>query len=783
MNQNETKLNQNTAQSDPQNAPKNPLNIQAAALNDQSNSESEILIENSDEIYDEETSEEETNTIANTDQYFEEQNFGSQMYSTRNVPKSKLKQFEDGLLQAFKQQFNIEFKTIKEAFAHYKQQKLVSSSKTKLNLKLLAAQCDLTDEICRNLFMNTESLHFDKWDSKTKQEVAEKLTELWKTEQNKIIVKQKVLNEFKIKEQINKNYREMKNFIHYKLLLLERAQEAKKETKAIDNDTQNVQDQTQKNKEENKEKNQEPKDQQINNVKQKYTVQNKQNEQINRSTSKQNQEGQDQIQNNTKNNKKDQLKAQNKQNADQKDKSQNQQSNPETNDDLNTKENDSEPETDVIKRNKDQIIEAANQLLESAPKQSIESIPEKPEGSDSWRYIDLNGQIQGPFSAKQMNKWNYKGKLPVNLLVSSGNYSYKLQAKDQQQTNFFRETEKGSKKVLTDFSKVDRKHEGINIDDILRQEQQIQAIATGTTNKTKQNVTKKTPQQQNLAQQTIQTNQNQTDKNENELNPEAENNKTNKPKQNKQFMGYDYDNFDGLDLIQPMEEVPQINEQTEYAESQPMDNEAISYISHHDLSINQSNSIAPTNSVPTSTRQVYSTQEIFNVSTERNTDMSFNLSAIVSQGQQKLFEQCVLDAINIHFGQTENIMFSDLKAAVKHYRSRITGKDTGKTTKIQLDFKEIANKCGMDVKLCNQNFQTLLANNLESWDEQTKQNLINRIRELWHQDTTSSIEDKKKAIKQAIKNEFSFKEKAEFDYKQITNVINYQLTSLAKKQK
>ncbi|CAL6012010.1 GYF_domain [Hexamita inflata] len=752
MNQNETKLNQNTAQSDPQNAPKNPLNIQAAALNDQSNSESEILIENSDEIYDEETSEEETNTIANTDQYFEEQNFGSQMHSTRNVPKSKLIQFEDGLLKAFKQQFNIEFKTIKEAFAHYKQQKLVSSSKTKLNLKLLAAQCDLTDEICRNLFMNTESLHFDKWDSKTKQEVAEKLTELWKTEQNKIIVKQKVLNEFKIKEQINKNYREMKNFIHYKLLLLERAQtqEAKKETKSINNDTQNVQDQTQKNKEENKE----PKDQQINNVKQKDTVQNKQN-------------------------------------ADQKDKSQNQQnlessqnkSNPETSDDLNTKENDSEPETETIKRNKDQIIEAANQLLESAPKQSSENIiPEKPEGSDSWRYIDLNGQIQGPFSAKQMNKWNYKGKLPVNLLVSSGNYSYKLQAKDQQQTNFFRETEKGSKKVLTDFSKV-RKHEGINIDDILRQEQQIQAIATGTTNKTKQNVTKKTPQQQNLAQQTIQTNQNQTDQNENELNPEAENNKTNKPKQNKQFMGYDYDNFDGLDLIQPMEEVPQVYEQTEYAESQPMDNEAISYISHHDLSINQSNSIAPTNSVPTSTRQVYSTQEIFNISTERNTDMSFNLSAIVSQGQQKLFEQCVLDAINIHFGLTENIMFSDLKSAVKHYRSRITGKDTGKTTKIQLDFKEIANKCGMDVKLCNQNFQTLLANNLESWDGQTKQNVINRIHELWHQDTTSSIEDKKKAIKQAIKTEFSFKEQAEFDYKQITNVINYQLTQLAKKQK
>ncbi|CAL6030003.1 GYF_domain [Hexamita inflata] len=773
MNQNKSNLNQNSVQSDPQNTAKIPQNTQTAIINEQSNSESEILIENSDEIYVEETSEEETNTIANTDQYFEEQNFGSQMHSTRNVPKSKLIQFEDGLLQAFKQQFNIEFKTIKEAFAHYKQQKLISSSKTKLNLKLLAAQCDLTDEICRNLFMNTESVYFDKWDSKTKQGVAEKLTELWKTEQNKTNAKQKVLAEFKIKEQINKNYREMKNFIHYKLLLLERAslnaqidEVEKKKDQSINNakDTQNVQ----------------PKDQ---------THKNKETKEENQTQNNETQKNKDEPKDEQKNNAKELVKAQKQLNADQKDQLQTQQNNldtaqnksiKETNDDLNTKENDSEPEAEINKRNKDNIIEATNKLLESAPKQSVESI-KKPEGSDSWHYVDLNGQIQGPFTAKQMNKWNYKGKLPVNLLVSSGNYSCKLQAKDQFQTNFFRETEKG-KKVLTDFSKVDRKHEGINLEDILMQEQQIQAIATGVTNQKKQNVTKKTPQQPNQTQQIIQTNQNLTDKNENELNPEAENNKTDKPKMDKQFI-FDYDAIDGFDLIQPMDDDPQINEQTEYAESQPTDNEAISYISHHDQSINQSNSIAPTSSVPTSTRQVYSTQEIFNVSTERNTDTSFNLSAIVSQGQQKLFEQCVLDAINMHFGLTESIIFSDLKAAVKHYRSRITGKDTGKTTKIQLDLKEIANKCGMEVKLCNQNFQTLLAKNLESWDEQTKQNLINRIHELWHQDTTSSIEDKKKAIKQAIKTEFSFKEQAEFDYKQITNVINYQLTTLAKKYK
>ncbi|CAL6012044.1 GYF_domain [Hexamita inflata] len=247
---------------------------------------------------------------------------------------------------------------------------------------------------------------------------------------------------------------------------------------------------------------------------------------------------QDQAQNEAQNNKKDQFKAQNKQNADQKDKSQNQQinlesaqnkSNPkETSDDLNTKENDSEPETAVIRKIKDQIVKVDIQELESVSRQKTEGIIEKPVGSDSWRYVDLNGQIQGPFSAKQMNKWNYKGKLPLNLHVSSGNYSYKLQAKDLLQQNFFRETEQQSKKVLNNLLKVD-KHDDINVEDILRQQlQNTHAITTGTTAKTKQNVTKKTQLQ--IIQAELMNNENYVG---NELNPEAENHKTNKPIQNK----------------------------------------------------------------------------------------------------------------------------------------------------------------------------------------------------------------------------------------------------------
>ncbi|CAL6029953.1 GYF_domain [Hexamita inflata] len=234
--QNQTNSKAGEPQSQPQ-----QLNEQETAPKvnvDQEEFHSETLSYNIEEETDEEESEEsrstsdveggDITTIANTDQLKDAQQLDKlQLHDTRQVPEQKLKKFEEGLLASFIQQYGIPFKSMKEAFTYYKQYKIENDGKTKLNLPVLAKQCDLTNEHCKNLFMNTEAKYLDKWDQKTKDQVSERLTELWNqphAESNKdykVKIKEQVLEEFKIRQQVAKNYREMKSHIHYKMNQLE----------------------------------------------------------------------------------------------------------------------------------------------------------------------------------------------------------------------------------------------------------------------------------------------------------------------------------------------------------------------------------------------------------------------------------------------------------------------------------------------------------------------------------------------------------------------------------
>ncbi|CAL6011898.1 GYF_domain [Hexamita inflata] len=205
---------------------------------DQEELQSETLSFNIEEETDEEESEKshstsdveggDITTIANTDQLKDAQDMDkTQLHDTRQVPEQKLKKFEEGLLASFISQYGIPFKGMKDAFTYYKQYKINNDGKTKLNLPILAKQCDLTSEHCKNLFMNTEAKYLDKWDQKTKDQISERLTELWNqphvesSKDYKVKIKEQVLEEFKIRQQVAKNYREMKSHIHYKMKQLE----------------------------------------------------------------------------------------------------------------------------------------------------------------------------------------------------------------------------------------------------------------------------------------------------------------------------------------------------------------------------------------------------------------------------------------------------------------------------------------------------------------------------------------------------------------------------------
>ncbi|CAL6030015.1 GYF_domain [Hexamita inflata] len=203
--------------------------------------------------------------------------------------------------------------------------------------------------------------------------------------------------------------------------------------------------------------------------------------------------------------------------------------NPESKDDNQDepKENDSEPET--------KINEKANQ-------EEVEIILEN---ENDWYYLDLNDQIQGPFSTKQMNKWNSKGKLFENMLIKRGNYSFRLQKEQQYLPLLFKDQKEKVKKELVDLP-IENKHE----DDFKKNEEveKIQ-IEVGTNAQMKQNVTKKDPQIE--MQQQITKNSHIPKETNDVENPETENNVTAKPKMNKlNSEGYDSDDEY---KIQPME--------------------------------------------------------------------------------------------------------------------------------------------------------------------------------------------------------------------------------------
>ncbi|CAL6030011.1 GYF_domain [Hexamita inflata] len=489
---------------------------------------------------------------------------------------------------------------------------------------------------------------------------------------------------------------------------------------------------------------------------------------------------------------------------------------------LNTKENDSEPETEVLTRIKDKIVIAPKQSanIENTPEnhnhhpstknqltnqnqQNNQNQKEPTKENDnktepnnsSWFYVDMNGQIQGPFSSRQMDKWNKSGKLPENLLVSCGKFSHKLQNTDLLRENFFathtNQTQKKQIKIEMKGEKV------INVEDILSA-QQIQ-IEVGTTGQTKQNATKKSTLQTSHTEQNQKNNNIPKETNDVE-NPEAENNVTGKPKTNKtNLFGddfYDYDlTYEPVKTNQPQQGNHQAHENNNTGDFSNTQTSAQSYPTHYESQQQQTQQ-----QVKAQEKQQYYEQNNENTNyywfdESRDEDAipqqqqlekeevqeipeqitnSPTEQKIWSESQWDAFRTVVFEAIINYF----EIEFETLEEALVYYRKQTVGTEDGKATKIHLNFKQMASECKISEKQCNLKFQTLLGKVLLSWPEEVVDVVKARVLILCQEIQQPDVTQKKKQIKATIEQEFNLKQQVQYSYKQIQNIIDHILRKL-----
>ncbi|CAL5982459.1 GYF_domain [Hexamita inflata] len=505
---------------------------------------------------------------------------------------------------------------------------------------------------------------------------------------------------------------------------------------------------------------------------------------------------------------------------------------------LQIKENDSEPETEVLRRNKlakapkqsantennpekCNLLSTKNQLNsldQNIQKETKENDPETqniqinepktvqfkpvqnepaqqpPENSNKWFYVDLSGQIQGPFSSKQMDKWNKSGKLPENLLVSCGGFSHKLQNTDLLRENFFSDKTHTNKKQGQ--IKIEMKGENINVEDILQSAQQIQ-IEVGT--HSKQNVTKKSTLQTSHTEQIPKNNNIPKEINDVE-NPEAESNISGKPKMNKtNLFGDDFYNYDltyePVKTNQPQQGNRQAQENNNTGDFSSTQTSVQPYSTHYVSQQQQTQQ-----NVKAQEKQQYYEQNNENTNyywfdESRDEDAipqqqqleqeevqekpeqitnSPTEQKIWSESQWDAFRTVVFQAIKNYF----NTEFETLEEALVHYRKSIVGTKDGKATKIHLNFKKIANDSNISEKECNLKFQTLLGKVLLSWPEEVVDAVKARVLILCQEIQQPDVTQKKKQIKATIEQEFNLKQQVQYSYKQIQNIIDHILRKL-----
>ncbi|CAL6030039.1 GYF_domain [Hexamita inflata] len=428
------------------------------------------------------------------------------------------------------------------------------------------------------------------------------------------------------------------------------------------------------------------------------------------------------------------------------------------------KENDSEPETQINqKENKQEYIH--------------------PKNENDWYYIDIHDQVQGPFSTKQMNKWNSKGELFENMIIQRGDFKFKLQ-KEQKYLPFLFKDQKDKVEKELDL-KIEKKHE----DEKKNEGEKLIAVEVGTNAQTKQNVTKKDPLIQ--MKQHIQKNENIPKETQDVENPEAENNVAGKPKMNKtDLFGDDFYNQDLTYVPVKSNQQQQGNHQTQEnnnAETMPnAQTSAYSYSTHYEKQQQLSQQIVngqenkSISYYPIDESQSESQQQSMEEFTSPPTD-----SKKWSESQWAVYKDAVFEAIKKYF----NIEFDTLKDALIYHRIQTVGgvkqegnkyvlDETIMPTKVPLNFEQIAIKCGSTENKCYKQLVTLQDNEFDDWPEKEVDMIVARINELWEKIQEHDIVQKKKIIRKTIGSEFHLNQQVQYRDKQIKNKINYVLGKL-----
>ncbi|CAL6012026.1 GYF_domain [Hexamita inflata] len=434
------------------------------------------------------------------------------------------------------------------------------------------------------------------------------------------------------------------------------------------------------------------------------------------------------------------------------------------------KENDSEPETQIY----------------HSPEKANKEVENIPENENDWYYLDLNDQIQGPFTTKQMNKWNSKGKLFEKMLIKRGNYSFRLQKEQQYLPFLFKDQKENVKKELADLI-IENKHE-----DDFKKNEKLLAVEVETNAQMKQSVTKKDPQIE--MQQQIPKNSNIPKETKDVENPEAESNISGKPKTNKtNLFGddfYDYDfTYEPVKRNQPQKD-HQAHENNNTGDTSNTQASAQSYSTQYDQqqqtqqqvnasekqqyyeqnneSINYHPFDESREEEKSHESQLKSQQQSAEQFTNSPTDSKW------TQSQQKAFEASIFEVIKQYF----DIEFQTLQEAILHHRKETISPEGGNATRIHLNFKKIASDNKISEQECNHKFQTLQANTLDQWPDEVVVAVKARVVKLWKEIQEPDIAKRKKLIKAIIEQEFLLKQQVQYNYKEITNKINYSLNKL-----
>ncbi|CAL6012002.1 Hypothetical_protein [Hexamita inflata] len=152
-------------------------------------------------------------------------------------------------------------------------------------------------------------------------------------------------------------------------------------------------------------------------------------------------------------------------------------------------------------------------------------------------------------------------------------------------------------------------------------------------------------------------------------------------------------------------------------------------------------------------------------------DLPTPSDSFVKQAQKPLdFNGQVLQMINDYFKTN----FSLLKEAIVHYRKM------SHKSRIQLNFKALGEMYNMNQETAYNRFLTVQQTHLDSWDQDEIALVKEVIKRKWILYQNEDPKERIWKIRKELNEELKLEEQFEKNYKQINNIINYQLTQLKK---